>query len=62
MQNIDAIFFFIFVFSLLVFFKNLMKFIGSLFHSNPKKIVLSNRELITLALSISYLITYIFYK
>jgi hypothetical protein len=59
MHNIGTIYFFIFVFTILVVLKNITKFISALLSSEPKKLVYSNRELIFLGLSLSYLITYI---
>ena len=61
MHNIDTIYFFIFVFTILVFLKNLTKFIGALLDKNPKPLVYTNWELIILGLSISYIITYLNY-
>jgi len=60
MHNIDTIYFFIFVFSILVVLKNTSKFLVALLEKNPKPLVYSNRELLSLALSISYIITFIF--
>lgn len=59
MHNIETIYFFIFVFTILVMLKNITKFISSLLSSEPKQLVYNNRELIFLGLSLSYLITYI---
>jgi hypothetical protein len=61
MHNIDTIYFFIFVFTILVSLKNLTKFIGALLDKNPKPLVYTNRELLILGLSISYIITYLNY-
>jgi len=59
MHNIETIYLFIFVFAILVVFKNTTKFISALLSSEPKLLVYNNRELIFLGLSLSYLITYI---
>jgi hypothetical protein len=59
MHNIETIYLFIFVFTILVVFKNITKFISALLSSEPKLLVYNNRELIFLGLSLSYLITYI---
>jgi hypothetical protein len=59
MHNIESIYFFIFIFTILVFFQNSVKIISSLLSEEPKG--LSNRELIILGLSISYIITYFNY-
>ena len=62
MLNIESIYFFIFVFTILVSLKNVTKFISALLQKEPKPLVYSNRELIFLGLSISYIITYLFSK
>ena len=62
MHNIDAIYFFVFVFTILVSLKNVTKFIGALLQREPKPLVYSNRELIFLGLSLSYIITYILHR
>jgi hypothetical protein len=62
MHNIDSIYFFIFVFTILVSLKNVTKIIGALLQREPKPIQFSNRELIIVGLSISYIITYILYR
>lgn len=58
-SNLESVYFFIFIFSILVSLKNSFKFISALLQSDPKPIVYSNRELIFWGLSISYLITYL---
>jgi hypothetical protein len=62
MHNIDAIYLFIFVFTILVSLKNVTKFVGALLQKEPKPMVYSNRELILLGVSISYIITYLLQK
>lgn len=62
MHNVDTIYFFIYVFTLLVLVKNASKVVGALLQKEPKPLFYSNRELIYLGLSISYIITYIFAK
>jgi len=42
--------------------KNVTKFIGALLQREPKPLVYSNRELIFLGISISYIITYLYTK
>ena len=59
MHNIETLYFFIFVFTNLVILKNITKFISALLQKEPKPLDYSNRELIALALSISYTITYL---
>jgi hypothetical protein len=60
MHNIDTIYFFVFVFSILVALKNVSKVLVALLDKQPKPLVYTNRELLILALSISYIITFIF--
>jgi hypothetical protein len=62
MHNIEAIYLFIFVFTILVSLKNVTKFVGALLQKEPKPMVYSNRELILLGVSISYIITYLLQK
>lgn len=62
MHNIESIYFFILVFTILVSLKNVLKFMGALLQREPKPLDYSNRELIFLGLSISYIITYIFFR
>jgi hypothetical protein len=62
MHNIDTIYFFIFVFTILVTLLNVLKFLRALLQREPKPLVLSNRELFLLGVSISYLITYLLQK
>jgi hypothetical protein len=60
MLNIESIYYFIFVFSILVLLKNIAKLcISALLTDEPKPFVLSDRELILLGISISYFLTYI---
>jgi len=59
MLNIDTIFFFLFVFSILVSLRLVLKYIGALLQREPSQVLLSSRELIYFGLSISYIITYI---
>jgi hypothetical protein len=62
MHNINTIYFFIFVFTILVALSNVLKFLRVLLQKEPKPLVLSNRELLLLGVSISYFITYIVQK
>jgi len=59
MHNIDTIYLFIFVFTILVALMNVLKFLSALLQKEPKPLVLSNRELFLLGISMSYLITYL---
>jgi len=60
MHNINTIYLFIFVLTILVSLRHGLKFIGALLAKNPKPLVYTNRELVILGLSISYIITYIY--
>ena len=62
MHNINTIYFFIFVLTILVTLSNVLKFLRVLLQKEPKPLVLSNRELLLLGVSISYFITYIAQK
>ncbi len=59
MHNIETIYLYVFVFTILVTLKNVAKFLSALLQKEPKPLVYSNRELIFLGLSLSYIITYI---
>lgn len=59
MLNINTIFFFLFIFSVLVLLRTVFKYIGALLQKEPNQVLISGRELIYLGLSISYIITYI---
>lgn len=61
MHNIENLYFFIFVFTILVILKNSIRIIGSLLLSDSKPVPYSDKELIFLGVSISYFITYINY-
>jgi len=60
MINIENLFFFIFIFSTLILLRSSGKFMSTLLQKEPKPLYLSDRELILLGTSISYIITYIF--
>jgi hypothetical protein len=62
MFNQDFLLFFVFIFTILVSLKSVVKFLGFLVRKEPQPIIFTNRELIFLGLSISYLITYIYFK
>lgn len=62
MHNINSVFFFIFVFALLVTLRNLLNFVSALSQKKPEKYVLSDRELIILGFSLSYILTYITFQ
>lgn len=62
MHNVESIYFFIFVYSILVLSRFTIKFIKALLLTEPKPLVMSNRELLILAATISYIITYITFR
>jgi hypothetical protein len=59
MSHIDTLYLFVFIFSMLTVLRTVFRFIVTLLQESPQKLVLSNRELIFLAISISYCLTYI---
>lgn len=59
MHNIETIYLFIFVFTILVTLRNVARFLSALLQKEPKPLVYSNRELILFGFSLSYIITYI---
>ena len=58
MNNLDSIFLFIFIFSVLTVVKTVFRFISALSQTPPTKLVLSGRELIFLGLAVTYCLTY----
>lgn len=59
MCNFESIFLFLFIFSLLTVTRVVFRFIITLLHKNPEKIVYSDRVIIYLGLSVSYIITFL---
>lgn len=59
MLNIDSIFLFIFIFSILTLLKTLFKIISAVSQKNPQPIFNSDTALLLQGLAISYIITYI---
>lgn len=59
MSDFNTIYLFVFIFSMLTVLRTVFRFIVSLLQESPQKLVLSSRELIFLAISISYCLTYI---
>jgi len=62
MYNTESVFFFIFVFAILVLLNFISKFIVALLSKKTEKFILNKKELIILASSISYIITYISFR
>jgi|694.fasta_scaffold28975_13 hypothetical protein len=59
MSDINTLYLFVFIFSILVILRSVIKLISSLFKEVPEKYSLYYGELIFLGLSISYITTYI---
>jgi len=59
MLNIETIFLFIFVLSILNVAKHLFKFLTSLLQQNPQPMRISSGEVFLLMISISYIITFV---
>jgi hypothetical protein len=62
MINQNSILFFINIFCILIILKNLFKFLGTLSQKNPEPMDISDRGLFYLGLSVSYIITYLYFK
>jgi len=58
MTNIDTLYLFMFIFSILSVFRVVVKFIFSLLQTLPERLVMSNREILFQGISLSYVITY----
>jgi hypothetical protein len=59
MYNIDTIFLYLNVFSILFVLRVSYKFISALLSNPPRKLILGNRELIFFGVSLAYVITYL---
>jgi hypothetical protein len=59
MNDINTLFLFVFIFSVLTVLRSVIKLISSLFQEIPEKYSLYFGELVYLGLSVSYIITYI---
>ena len=58
MYSLDTLFLFINIFSILFVTRVFYRFISALFSNPPQKLIITNRELITLGISLAYTITY----
>jgi hypothetical protein len=58
MTNIETIYLFMFIFSILSVFRVVVKFIFSLLQTSPERLVMSNREILFQGITLSYVITY----
>jgi hypothetical protein len=59
MNSLESTYLFLFIFGTLDVLRTVFRFISSLSQNQPQKLVMSNRELIFLAVSLSYCITYL---
>jgi len=59
MNNLESLFLFAFIFTLLSVSRTTFRFTSALLQNPPKPFLMSNRELVFLGLSISYVITYL---
>jgi hypothetical protein len=59
MNSLESTYLFLFIFGTLDVLRTVFRFISSLSQNQPQKLVMSNRELIFLAASLSYCITYL---
>jgi len=59
MNNLDSLFLFAFIFSILTVIRTVFRFLRALLQTTPTPLLLSSRELIFLGISISYAITYL---
>jgi len=59
MVDIKNIFLFVFIFTLLVCIRNIVILFISIFKTPPKQVKYTNKEIIYIGLSISYIITYL---
>jgi hypothetical protein len=58
MYNLDTLFLFINIFSILFVLRVVYRFISALLSDPPTKLIMSNRELIFLGITLAYTITY----
>ena len=58
MFNIDSLFLFLNVFSILLVLRVFYRFISALLSNPPTRLIMNNRELIFLGISLAYTITY----
>jgi hypothetical protein len=59
MNNLDTIYLFFFIFSILFNIRILFKFIVLILQNPPKKLELTKKELLIVGITFSYLLTYI---
>jgi|694.fasta_scaffold00190_52 hypothetical protein len=59
MTNIDTLYLFVFIFSIISITRIFLKFIISLLQTDPKPILFSNREIFLYGLFLTYIITFL---
>jgi hypothetical protein len=59
MNNINTLYLFLFIFFTLNILRNVLKFVGALLSNPPQTMVLGNKDLLLLGISISYFLTYL---
>jgi hypothetical protein len=59
MSNIGTIYLFFFIFSVLFNTRILFKFLLSVLQTPPKKLEIDKKELLTIGITLSYILTYI---
>jgi hypothetical protein len=59
MYNLDTIFLFIFIFTILFVSRIIFRFVSALSKNPPEQFILSGRELIFFGLSLSYILTFL---
>jgi hypothetical protein len=58
MNNIDSLFLFLNIFSILLVLRVVYRFISALLSNPPIKLIMDNRELIFFGIALSYILTY----
>lgn len=61
MEFINQIYTFLFIFSLLGFFKSLINFLLLIFSNPPKKLEYTDKEVTIIGVFLSYIITYLIF-
>jgi hypothetical protein len=59
MNNLSTIYLFLFIFVTLNILRNVFRFIRALSSTPPQRLILSDKDLILLGVSVSYFLTYL---
>jgi len=59
MNNIDTIYLFLFILSVLTVIRTVFRIISSLLDKEPQRLYFSSRELLLIGISISYILTFL---